>query len=171
MPPLWWQRFFMGYVIIHHIKKLLTLVNKDMVRNKKIFIIISFIMPLLMGAFIYYLLSPDVIFVKFIDEVMQRNIHFSKMMENNILMRFVRFYLLDMLWGYALVFALYFILGDNTAKLKNILFIAFMFSALMEFLQLTPFAKGTFDIADILFVMLSEVIAVFIIKILLRRHN
>ena len=139
-------------------------------RHNKVLILLNFTVPLFVGAIIYYFLSPDVIFVKVIDEIIGERVNFTSLLENNFVVKFVRFYLLDMLWGYALVFALYFILGDNTAKLKRIFFIAFVFSTSMEILQLTPLAEGTFDFADILFEFLSEVFAVFIIKILMRRH-
>ena len=69
-----------------------------------------------------------------------------------------------MLWGYALVFTLYFILSNNTANLKKIFFIAFVFSTSMEILQLTSFATGTFDFLDILFEFLAEIFAVLVIK-------
>jgi len=79
-------------------------------------------------------------------------------------MRFVRNYLLDMLWGYALVFALSLFTGNNTAEIRKIFIIAVIFSAVMEILQLTSIAKGTFDVFDIIVEFLAEVTAVFIIK-------
>ena len=79
-------------------------------------------------------------------------------------MQFVRNYFLDMMWGYALVYALYLFTGNDTAELMKILIIAFIFSAIMEVLQLTPFVRGTFDIFDIIVEFLAEVSAVFIIK-------
>lgn len=69
-----------------------------------------------------------------------------------------------MMWGYALIFALFYLLGNNTAMLVKIFFVAFLFSAAMEILQLTPIARGTFDICDIFVEFLAEIIAVFIIK-------
>lgn len=131
---------------------------------ERIYIILNFAIPLLVGAIIYYFLSPDVIFVKVIDEIFGCGVHFASLLEKNFVVRFVRFYLLDMLWGYALVFALYFVFGNNTAKLKGIFYIAFVFSISMEVLQLTSLAEGTFDFIDILFEFLAEVFAVFIIK-------
>lgn len=138
--------------------------------DNRIIVILNITIPLVIGALIYYLLSPEVIFVKLIDGVIQGGTHFTGAVENNVLISFIRFYFLDMLWGYALVFALYFILDDNSAKLKKIFIVAFLFSAFIETIQLTPYVKGTFDCLDILFELLSEVIAVFIINILMRRH-
>ena len=43
--------------------------------------------------------------------------------------------------------------------------IAFIFSAIMELLQITPVVQGTFDIWDIMVELIAELVAVFIIKI------
>lgn len=122
------------------------------------------VIPILVGAVIYYLFSPNVIFVKWLDKIIGCAIHFDYILENVLLVRIIRFYFLDMLWGYALVFALYLILGNNTASLKHIFCISFVFSAFMEILQLTSFANGTFDFMDIFFEFIAEMFAVFIIK-------
>lgn len=120
--------------------------------------------PLLAGVMIYYFLSADVIFVMAIGKLTGGAGRFSSIIDKNCVLQFVRFYFLDMLWGYALVFALYFIL-DDAEKSKRIFLMAFVFSVLMEILQLTPFAEGTFDFLDILLEFVSEVFAIFIIKI------
>ena len=78
--------------------------------DNRIIVILNITIPLVIGALIYYLLSSEVIFVKLIDGVIQGGTHFTGAVENNVLISFIRFYFLDMLWGYALVFALYFIL-------------------------------------------------------------
>lgn len=140
-------------------------------RNAKVFIILNFTVPILCGAVIYYLLSPDVVFVKLIDGIVGRGVHFTSVLRDNCVVQFVRFYFLDMLWGYALIFALYFIIGNNMARLKKSFIVTFVFSTSMELFQLIVPAGGTFDIFDIIFEFLAEIIAVFIIKIiLLRRH-
>ena len=125
---------------------------------------------LLIGAFIYYFFSPEVIFVKKIEEIIGNGLHFELSFHDNRILKFIRFYVLDMLWAYALVFALKLIMGNNTANLKRIFLVAFMFSTTMEILQLTPLAEGTFDILDVICEFIAEVIAVFIIKKLQRRH-
>ncbi len=75
---------------------------------------------------------------------------------------------MDMLWAYALVFALGFLLDmDNkTAKLDlwKIFAITGIFSAITEFCQLLQGVQGTFDHWDILLEILAELLAVFIIK-------
>lgn len=140
-------------------------------RQNKVIILINCIVPLLLGALIYYFLSPDVLFVQFLNGIIGKRVCLTPIAANTFVLQFVRFYFLDMLWSYALVFALYVILDDNTAKLKKIILIAFLFSTFMELLQLLPYVEGTFDFVDILLEFVSEVFAVFIIKRLMRRHQ
>lgn len=147
-----------------------------MKRQKKLFLIFNFTVPLLFGTMIYYFLSPDVVFVKIIDELIGKRpdflgaTYFNLLLEDYYVVKLVRCYLLDGLWGYALMFALYYIFSNNTANLTKIFFMAFSFSILMEILQLTSLAKGTFDFIDIVALFLAEIFAVFIIKIRMRRQ-
>lgn len=136
-----------------------------MTNNKKeVFLIINILAPILIGATIYYLISPEVIFVKQIDAFLGKGVHINHISSNFRLIKFIRNYIPDMIWGYTLIFSLFFILGNNTAELLKILIIAFTFSAVMEFLQLTSITIGTFDVYDIFVEFLAEVTAVFIIK-------
>ena len=59
---------------------------------------------------------------------------------------------------------LYFILDNNTASLFKIFVIAYVFSVIIEILQLTSFVKGTFDVFDLVVELIAEIAAVFIIK-------
>ena len=131
-------------------------------RNK--FLLLHIIFPILIGAVFYYLLSPDVIFVKQIDELLGCGFHLELAIRGHWIFQFMRIYMVDMLWGYALVFALFFIVDSNAAGRKEILFIAMALSAIMEILQLTPLVQGTFDLWDILVEFLAEMVAVFIIN-------
>lgn len=132
--------------------------------NRKIILALNVICPIVIGAFIYYLISPDVIFVKKIDTIVGGIINIHIIPINNIFLKLVRNYFLDMMWGYALVFALFCIIGNNTVKTEKILLIAFSFSTAMEIIQIAPFVRGTFDIFDIGVEFLAEIIAVFIIN-------
>lgn len=95
-------------------------------------------------------------------------------------LRLVRNHLMDMLWGYALVFALFFLCDRNSCKdahshekdvnktvtsdLRKIFAISGIFSAMLETCQLLPGVQGTFDLWDILLELLAELLAVFMIK-------
>lgn len=134
------------------------------IMKKSVFIALNIIIPLVIGSVLYYVMSPDTIFVKIIDWIINREIHRPTILLRNGIHRFLRFYLLDMCWAYALTFSLHTILGNNTADLKKDFLIAFVFSAVMELLQLTAFVNGTFDVLDILCEALAVGSAVFIIK-------
>lgn len=133
-------------------------------KKKKNFLILNILAPLLIGGLIYYFISPDVIFVKQMDTWIGGGIHLTVMTKRFWLTAFLRNYLLDMLWGYALVYVLFFVFDDKTAGLSKSFLLAAGFSALMEVLQLTAIVPGTFDSYDILAEILVELLAVFIIK-------
>lgn len=138
--------------------------------SKQKILILNIVFPILIGAFLYYLTSPDVFFVKVIDALIGgvSRIHISP--AKNIILKLIRNYFLDMLWGYALVFALFYIVGNSAVKIGKIWGIAFIFSAAMEIIQITPFIQGTFDVLDIGAEFLAEAIAAFIIyKLYFRR--
>ncbi|MCF0128052.1 MAG: hypothetical protein HUJ70_05750 [Pseudobutyrivibrio sp.] len=130
----------------------------------KRFLIINILSSVMVGGLIYYFISPEVHFVQLIDVVIGRNNHISAISGDSLFYKVVRNHLLDMLWAYALVFALYIVLGNNAAELMKVFIIAFAFSAIMEIIQLTSIAEGTFDVVDIIVEFFAEVAAVFIIK-------
>ena len=125
----------------------------------------NILVPLFIGAVIYYVMSPNVFFVQKIDALLVRGIHINTTGFNQPIVRFVRNYLLDMMWAYALLFSLFLFTGNNTAEMREIFIIAVIFSVVMEILQITSIAKGTFDVCDILVEVFAEVTAVFIINI------
>jgi hypothetical protein len=127
-------------------------------------IMINIFLPLLIGAIIYYLISPEVIFVKQIDSFFGSGLHVPNAATGNLIVKIMRNYLLDMMWGYALFFTLFYLLGNNAANLGKTFLIAVPFLVTVEMLQLTPIAKGTFDVCDILVECLAGIIAAFIIK-------
>ena len=134
-------------------------------KTKKLdFLIINAFMPIVLGGLVYYLISPDVIFVRKIDAFLGWDRHSNNIMASSMMMKFVRNYMLDMMWAYALVFTLFFIMGNKTAELLKILMIATVFSAGIEILQLTSVVRGTFDILDIIAEFFAEIAAGFIIK-------
>jgi len=128
------------------------------------FTVLNIIVPVFLGTILYYVMSPDTIFVKVMDGIIDTDTQRNTIPLQNGFLRFIRFYFLDMCWGYSLLFSLHAILGNNTATLRRVFLIAITFSAVMEGLQLTPLVKGTFDVLDILCECLAEGAAVFIIK-------
>ena len=71
-----------------------------------VMLVFNCLLALIIGALIYYFFSPEVIFVKKIDEIIKSGLHFELSHYDNWILKFIRFYVLDMLWAYALVFSL-----------------------------------------------------------------
>lgn len=89
-------------------------------RRTNVMLALNCLLALIIGTLIYYFFSPEVIFVKKIDEIIESGLHFELSLRDNWILKFIRFYVLDMLWAYALVFALKLIMGNNTANLKRV---------------------------------------------------
>lgn len=132
--------------------------------RKEKFLIINMCVPIIIGAILYYFFAPDVVFVNIINKYIGKEIHLYITVQEFVILRILRNYLLDMFWAYSLVYVLFFILGNNTTDLIKIFIISIIFSIIMESLQITQWVEGTFDVVDILVECLSELAAVIIIK-------
>ncbi len=131
---------------------------------KNMFTYANIFLPILAGSLLYYVISPEVIFVQSIDRLLGVSLHVGT---ENTFVLIMRSYMPDMLWAYALVFSLMLVTGNKTANVWKMLAIAGMFSTIMEVLQITGYVKGTFDVMDIIVEIIAELMAVFIIK----RHD
>lgn len=134
------------------------------IMGKRIFLTANIILPLLLGAAVYFFTSEDVIFVEMVSSLFGKAIRNGCVVTYSGVTRLVRYYMPDVIWAYALVFALYFSLGNNAARVKIVFVIAVIFSSIMEVIQLFPVIPGTFDLIDILVEAIAEIIAAFIIK-------
>ena len=119
--------------------------------------------PLIMGAVIYYLISPEVIFIKMFST------HGGiptplKLIQSHVIYRFIRNYFLDMLWAYALMNTLIFLIGKSSSTMKISVSIAVIFTVILEGVQLTSFVSGTFDVWDIMVEIIGELFAVWMNK-------
>ena len=130
-------------------------------QNKRVFMLSNILLPLLAGASLYIISSPNVIFLKYLklriviaSEFINPDIWFWPILWN---------YIPDMLWGYSLVFAVYMIIDNNAASMRILIYVL-VFSTFLELLQLLPTVPGTFDLLDILVEGASEMLAVIIIK-------
>ena len=132
--------------------------------KKKAFCIFNIIFPLLVGAVIYWFTSTDVIFVEAVRSIWGTPIFMENAYTEGGFLKIMRYYMLDVFWAYALVFALYFAIGNNAARVKTAFVIAVVFSTVMEVIQLSPVIPGTFDVIDILVEATAEAIAALIIK-------
>ena len=123
---------------------------------KKKYLAINVLVPLLIGAVIYYLFFPKTIFVALIDKFLGFSYHIT--INPNCFVRILRCYLLDFLWAYAFTSFVVWILEYK----KWVLALTAVFMVSMELLQLFFPALGTFDIFDILAEIVAGIIAVFI---------
>lgn len=111
---------------------------------KRSFVILNVMIPLIVGAVIYYVFFQETIFVRLIDDIFGLGYHMSLNFEN-VFVRLIRFYLLDFLWAYAMMS---FVLWSFGTDRKTVIGIV-LFEIVMETIQLFPFVKGTFDVCDI----------------------
>lgn len=132
---------------------------------KKTAKILNICVPVIIGALLYYLFCPDVLFVQAVDSWTGLKLHVDFDFSCRIA-RLIRFYLFDFLWAYSLMF-----LALSLSEEKNgsrIITAVLLFEAGMELLQLASVVKGTFDIWDLGVELIADVI---VIKILRRRKN
>lgn len=128
-----------------------------MYRNR----LLNVVVPLVIGAMLYYIFLPETLFVTGVDEVMGFSFHIPIATDNRII-SLARNYLFDALWAYSLMSLIIYIFGYNRKIYVSIL----LFEIVMELIQLFPFIKGTFDVYDILVELL---ISILVIKISERR--
>lgn len=139
--------------------------------NRKIRMTLHIICPMAVGALIYYIASPDVIFVKKIMDLTGETTCMPAFRTDSIFLRLVRNYLPDMVWGYSLFFALFCIIGNHAADVWKVFWLVFLFSTVMEMMQKVSFIPGTFDVFDIFAELLAETAAACIIYKLYAREE
>ena len=121
--------------------------------NKRKTIVIDWLLilvPLVLGAAIYICLSPktyiSILFWKVLG--IDNPFHKIKMSEMPGMVRFVRFYLCDFFWAFALFQAVFMVAGKK--RLIVMTTISLVFCVSLEVLQMTSLIPGTFDFFDIL---------------------
>ena len=127
------------------------------------FIILNVVIPLALGLLIYLAGSREIVFIKLISVSLGYSSN-EDMITGSFAAPGLRYYLPDMLWGYSLVFALFFVSGKEQPALFPVCILAGVFAAVMESLQLISAVPGTFDLMDIVVEIAAGLLAVFIIK-------
>lgn len=122
---------------------------------KKEFILLNVIAPVLIGAILYYLFFPEAVFVRLIDNLLGSPYHIPVNVDN-ILIKLIRFYLLDFLWAYALMSAVILIFKND----RRVFMIILIFEIVLELIQLLPSIRGTFDVCDIGIEILASILAI-----------
>ena len=134
------------------------------IRENKVSLL-HLLVPLLIGSFLYWLMCPDVYFVRVIDTYFP--IRRSISMPSDLLTVIIRNHLFDALWAYSLYYTLILILDSR--RLTTVTALIFLVS--MELLQETNWCPGTFDTVDVGVEILSVIVASVTAKIYLEERS
>lgn len=129
--------------------------------SRRLFYWINILVPLLFGIMVYLYWRPDAYISKLILNLFRISYAPERGRPAGV-QRFIRYYLCDICWAYALTFSLAFWLGKDS--LMEAYTISAVFALLVEILQLLPQTPGSFDILDIIVELSACTIAVLIIK-------
>ncbi len=127
-------------------------------------LIFHVILPLFAGGLLYYLFCPDISFVRWLDARLGGGVHFYTLFPANRAVLWVRYYLFDILWAYALTHVCHLIFDNNAHSYLWCIAVTTLFGAMMEAGQLIGLARGTFDCFDIVWESVGAIIAALIIK-------
>lgn len=130
------------------------------------FLLINTIVPIVIGAIIYYLIDPSVIFVRWIDLLLGNSYHFN-ITSNYFIWKAIRNYLFDYIWSYSLVFAICYV--KSQFSFFQVMTVSIGLGLVFELLQSLECFPGTFDYMDII----VQVVSVFsaLIYIMAKRRN
>ena len=130
--------------------------------------ILFVILPLLIGGSLYYLLCPNVLFVKRLDALFCIN-RSADTGHKSFLIFFLRNYFFDLLWAFALTNALSLIFNNNARLLLTSVLLSILLGSLMEVLQFVGLTAGTADFYDIAAEAAGAIVGALIIKNFWRR--
>lgn len=137
--------------------------------HETLFCILNVIFSIVPATLFYIECAPDVQFVQYIHSLFPDIAHGQEVLVSNAVCVFIRNYLLDAAWSYALVFTLFIFFHINTAGIWKSFTCAVLCGSIMEGLQLTHLVKGTFDVRDIIAELIAALCAVLITLFFFRR--
>lgn len=141
--------------------------KKSLITYSIVFVII----PMLIGAILYYIFCSDVWFVKMIDGCLWQIKRPSVDVLSNPLLRFIRYYAFDFIWAFAMTNALFIVVNNNAKPILICLTIPVALGGAMEILQLLGIAQGTSDILDVVAEGLGSTLGVIIINYFRRLYK
>lgn len=124
------------------------------------FVHCNIVLPIILGAIFYYVFCPETLFVRVLDDYLPFSYH-ARLNMDITAVRILRFYLMDFLWAYSLAFLVSTCLKENN---KTAFMILLLFELFMEFLQLHPLVKGSFDLWDLAVEVCADIFAIGIQK-------
>lgn len=119
---------------------------------------INICFPLFMGTCVYLFCRPDT----HISATLIRFLSILRisMEKTTVRSEFLRFYLCDILWAYALTFTINLLIGQSRKGFIVTAIICLVFEALIEFMQKWQIIYGTFDGFDIVSEALTTAFAI-----------
>lgn len=126
--------------------------------NKKS--VVRILIPIFLGALLYYIFCPTTLFVTYIDKIIGNGYHLKVNYENDVI-RFLRYYLFDSLWAYALMEAVILLIKPQRYEVLKYLVVVGLFEILMESIQMYDTMSGTFDVYDILIEICVNIFVIF----------
>lgn len=124
---------------------------------------------MIIGAFLYYLFCPEVLFVKWIDFICPLNIHITLDINHNIFTKLFRYYFFDFLWAFSFTNTIFLLLKNKAIAPGLSCIITVCTGFFLDLLQRFEIVHGTFDFIDILVELFGSLGAVIIIKFIYRR--
>ena len=136
------------------------------------FIVLNILIALAFGSFFYLIFCPDVWIVKKVQDLFGITFQISVTKTvPYVLLKWVRNYLCDFLWAYALLFAMDLFWPVKKYRMIGSFLAAFAFGTGMEILQISDRVTGVFDVWDILAELIAECLAMLIIYVYRRKKK
>lgn len=136
---------------------------KDRKKNA-IKVLLSAIIPILIGVVVYFYLRPDTYISEFIANKTGLQSSYVPRKDDNILIKFCRYYLCDIAWAFALPNALFLAFEMNPKRINIIVTITVVMILLSEVLQVFGFIPGTGDPFDVIIEICAATAAIILIK-------
>ena len=131
-------------------------------KRKNLFLFANIIIPLFIGLAIYLLCYKNTYINTTFESIFDCSLPYVYF--DNAFHRFITCWACDILWAYALTFALFFCFKEFKKSLLFLSCLSFLLSIIIEFLQFGGYINGTFDIWDIILEISAILLAVIIIK-------
>ena len=135
--------------------------NKNDHKDRIIWTFFTIILPIMFGAFFYFLFCEDVIITRYLKELLK--IQSTIKMPRTKIFVFVRNNFLDGIWAFSFVNFFYVVFINNEKYFLLCSLIPLLFGILLEFLQYEKLIEGTGDLYDVIIEAVGSIIALVIV--------
>lgn len=126
----------------------------------KIIIFLNITIPLIFGLLFYLMFRNNIIILSYFNRIYKIEFNSIRTIANNVyLPNFLKYSLTDAFWMYSLSFLLFYIWRDNNCLQKKITIFNILIAITFEILQLIHIISGTFDLIDILMMVIAIAIS------------